>query len=380
MNSIPSSIGSSTVRITALEGLRGLAFLVVHAFHSRMFGPAYGVSPYSKTFHFATDYGWVGVDLFFVLSGFLITGILLRQVGTPGWVGRFYERRALRILPIYFLVLVGTVWIAPLFMHWLLPLVEAPRADFIWYATFLHNWLNLGANGWPRGDNLIGQLWSLAVEEQFYLIWPALIALFGVRRIPFIAVAVLLLAPAARMLLGANGYSYDVTYALTICRADALAAGALLAIAVSRRSVPSSGWTWSMILIGGGLFVLTPFLSQHVPDSLQIHVRNAGFTWGLLMWSGFLVKSLGQGWIPKALSWKPLRWVGFYSYTLYLVSFPLSFVLGAYWKAWLPESSLRNQSAFFVATLAISMAISWVSWHLLEKRLLSLRGQPPLFR
>lgn len=382
MNSstLPSSAGSSSVRIPALEGLRGLAFLAVHLFHTKIYGPTLGEHPLSRTLGYFGEMGWAGVDLFFVLSGFLITGILLRQVGSTGWVGRFYLRRCLRILPIYFVVLVGTVWVLPFVVHWTMEFAQAPQSNFVWYATFFHNWLNWGVNGWPEGDQLIGQLWSLGVEEQFYLVWPAIVAVVGFRRLPSVAVAFLVAAPLVRVALIHSGFTYDAIYALTICRADALAAGALLAILKERGKLPSEAFAWVLVAVGGVLFAVTPWASTHFSGSLQAQLKSASFSWGLLLWAGILVLTLGGGPVARILTWKPVRFVGFYSYSLYLVSFPITMVTGMYWKKFLGPWSTWGQLGFYCFSLGLSATVAWFSWHLMEKRLLNFAGKAPEFR
>lgn len=377
---LPSSTGSSSVRIPALEGLRGMAFLAVHFFHTKIYGPVLGDHPLSRAMGYFGEMGWAGVDLFFVLSGFLITGILLRQVGTAGWVGRFYLRRCVRILPIYYVVLVGSVWIMPSVVHWTMEFAPTPRANFVWYATFFHNWLNWGANGWPEGDQLIGQLWSLGVEEQFYLVWPAIVAFVGFRRLPSVAVAFLVAAPLVRVALIHSGFTYDAIYSLTICRADALAAGALLAILKERGKLPSDRLAWGLVLVGGILFATTPWMSTHLEGSSQAQLKSASFSWGLLLWAGILVLTLGKGAVARGLSWKPIRFVGFYSYSLYLVSFPITMVTGMYWKEFFGSWSTWGQLGFYCSSLALSATIAWASWHLMEKRLLNLAGKAPEFR
>ncbi|MBK9577563.1 MAG: acyltransferase [Fibrobacterota bacterium] len=374
------SFGAVSVRIPALEGLRGFAFLAVHFFHTKIYGPALGVHPMSRALGYFGEMGWAGVDLFFVLSGFLITGILLRQVGTPGWVGRFYVRRSVRILPIYYLVLVASVWVLPAVVNWTMEYALVPRANFVWYATFLHNWLNWGANGWPEGDQLIGQLWSLGVEEQFYLVWPALVALVGFRRLPAVAVGFVLGAPLLRMALIGSGLTYDAVYALTICRVDALAAGGLIALLKEQGKLPSLRTAWAMIAAGALLFFLTPLVTSGYEHPFRDQLNAAAFSWGLLQWCGLLVIALRSGPVGTMLEWKPLRFVGFYSYTLYLVSFPITMVAGVYWKKFLGPWSTWGQLGFFGFTLLFSLAIAWISWHLLEKRLLNIAGKAPEFR
>ena len=144
-------------RIPELDGLRGLAVLMVMAYHAfayEMVREQWG--GLARALVWVTNLGWLGVDLFFVLSGFLITGVLLRTRQDARYLSNFYWRRALRILPLYFFVLL------------VIGLFYAHAGQFVLLsALFLVNWASLF--GVPL---IYGPLWSLAVEEHFYLFWP----------------------------------------------------------------------------------------------------------------------------------------------------------------------------------------------------------------
>jgi len=163
-------VGTAKARIGSLDGVRGIAILMVLAVHLELFQAV----PFSRPIRALFWAGWSGVDLFFVLSGFLITGILLDGFGAPGYFSRFYKRRALRIFPLYYLVCAALMVATP---H--LPGAEWSAIYPTWkgwlsYGLFLQNW-------WmPHFENthrLIGHLWSLGVEEQFYLVWPTCVFL-----------------------------------------------------------------------------------------------------------------------------------------------------------------------------------------------------------
>lgn len=369
-----------TKRIPSLEGVRGLAFLTVHVFHSFAFGPFLGSVPGGGLYAYGAQLGWIGVDLFFVLSGFLITGILLRTKDEAGWAGRYYLRRALRIMPAYFIVLLGTLYALPALMTSLEPIAQVPKENLGWYATFTHNLLNLRYDGWPPGDELVGQLWSLAVEEQFYLFWPFAVFFLDLRKLRWLAAALIVTAPLSRLLLGSLGLSYEATYTFPLCRADALAGGALLAILAQTGRLPTRTFGWGIFAVGAVLFLATPRLAGHFDATLALHLRNAAISWGVLMWCGLLVVALRPGRVADVLSLRPLRFVGFYSYTLYLVTYPLCYVAGLLWKEHLPAVAGIGQIAFYAVTLGIGLGVSWLSWHLVEKRFLSLSGSVPEFR
>src|SRR5262249_33425960 len=201
--------------VRAFDGLRGIAILLVLLRHVGEDLPGRRLGGLVDA---ALNAGWLGVDVFFVLSGFLITGILLDARGdeaqpTPGYFRRFYARRALRIFPIYYLFLV----------------ITRPSGMW-WYVSYASNVL-IARHGWPDGLLETGHPWSLAVEEQFYLVWPAIIAWTPRRWLAGLCVAVIGAAIAMRVLLIHQGAAL-AAYVLTPARADTLAIGATLAIAL----------------------------------------------------------------------------------------------------------------------------------------------------
>src|SRR5262245_30496387 len=182
----------SNSHIPALDGLRGLAILLVLLVHT--YYPAGGIARHQSTLDRACLHvcglGWCGVDLFFALSGFLITGILLQAKGGEDALRNFYLRRALRIFPLYYLVVLARLFILP------------GRAFDPWEST---SYLLYFSNFWRSAhlavtpfDNFVGPTWSLAVEEQFYLLWPLLVFLLSRRSLLILCVVLLGAAPLAR--------------------------------------------------------------------------------------------------------------------------------------------------------------------------------------
>src|SRR5262245_10664845 len=157
--------------IPALDGIRGIAILLVLLFHFGQYGHGlpYPAVFVDKLFHRICQIGWVGVDLFFVLSGFLITGILYDSKGRNHYFRNFYVRRCLRILPLYYFSLILFLIVLPK----LFPLhtgFRSLRQDSFWYWTYLSN-VRVAYRGWDS-FGVLDHFWSLAVEEQFYLLWP----------------------------------------------------------------------------------------------------------------------------------------------------------------------------------------------------------------
>ena len=196
--------------IPALSGLRGLAALAVVASHTDMHSLAFGT---------------YGVDCFFAISGFLIGGILLDTAGSPGWVGRFYLRRTLRIWPLFFAVLAITVLANP-----------SPRPDGWMTWVFLENFRGLAH---PHDPLVFGIFWTLAVEEQVYLLLPPVIRWTRRSRLPFVLVAVCFVAPLVRVhgwYAWRHGQAVECCwYIMTAGRLDSFAVGVLAAWVMRER-------------------------------------------------------------------------------------------------------------------------------------------------
>jgi peptidoglycan/LPS O-acetylase OafA/YrhL len=217
-------------RVPTLDAIRGLAISGVFLFHIAPF-----VQNKAGLIHNLLLQGWVGVDLFFVLSGFLITSILLRTKHARGYFLNFYARRILRIFPVYYLFLaaVAATFIAsPTLREQLQALYEAQG----WYWAYLQNWVLAVRPGFNA--SFLGHFWSLAIEEQFYLFWPLIVRCFRERHLLVICWGIVIGSLALRTTLGLiNPGIENFLYFSTICRMDSLAMGAIAAI-VLRDGIP----------------------------------------------------------------------------------------------------------------------------------------------
>jgi len=216
------SLGFRSIR--ALDGIRGLAIILVMLVHFAIVIPDDNIAIRSMKVMFS--FGWVGVDLFFALSGFLITGILLDTRKVNNYFSAFYARRVLRIFPLYYSVLIVILAASAALRHRPhdLPLV----ADQKLYFLYLTNWLVLWKGQW--GPNILGHFWSLAVEEQFYLIWPLCVWLLNSKRLAKVTVGASVIALLVRIFWVAHtGISPAIAIA-TVTRMDTLLCGALAAI------------------------------------------------------------------------------------------------------------------------------------------------------
>lgn len=219
-----------------LDVLRFLAFLAVFMHHAlprdASFYIGHGLSPAQTQWILsAKAAGAFGLDLFFALSAYLITELLLREHANRGSfsVSAFYIRRALRIWPLYFTFLVLTVLVVPT----IFPKENLGAIYIVSFVFFVGNWV-CAAKGIPF--SVAGPLWSISVEEQFYIGWPLLLRFFGVNRIRQLAVAMLILAFATRILLAVVGVKHPGVWCNTLARLDPFALGAILAFTLRGRT------------------------------------------------------------------------------------------------------------------------------------------------
>ena len=335
--------------IPELDGVRGVAILLVLSFH---FGR---ILPHSRKG--AVWIGWAGVDLFFVLSGYLITRILWATRENRSYFSSFYGRRILRIFPVAFAFLAGYFWIAlPLAHHFGYDL-DRNGSDQLWYWAYLANW-HYGHHG------SLTHLWSLSIEEQFYLIWPAVVFATSLRNLQRLCIVLVVLPLSFRFLLmGVIHYS-PLTEGMTMCRTEALALGALIALSREIRVLP-----WLAVPSAVGVLAIDAAFGA------QGRIMGIyGLTLIALACAGFVqavVKSAGNASISSHLlrsAW--LRRFGKYSYAIYILHIPiLSLAFHIYLKA---KTPFRGFAIFF-AGIALSYLAGWASWHFFESRILKLK-------
>ena len=268
------SLPAKQARIPQLDGLRGLAILLVILFH---YGFAISI-PGSQLFSRLQDcfrMGGYGVDLFFVLSGFLIGGILLDCKASPSYFHTFYLRRFHRIFPLYYLWLGLYVILALSSFRYLPASIRVTWSGWrpiVVYALFAQNLISKSLQGISAA--WLGPLWSLAVEEQFYLLMPLAVRFLPKRRLVQLLVATILLSPVLRIAF--SRWTHAAQYTATPLRADALAMGVLLALALREE-----GWAerikqnlkWLYATIGAlSIGVLCLVLWPNPPAGYPIHV------------------------------------------------------------------------------------------------------------
>lgn len=322
-------------RITQLDGLRACAILAVflsHAFHVRML--------------------WIGVDLFFVLSGFLITGILLdlKYKDLKGYFVHFYERRARRILPPYGMMLVvvslafGLEWVR------------------YWYMYFgLMNYVELLPDSKFLPTN---PLWSLGVEEQFYLVWPFAVYFLKEKKLPYLLCALLVLAPILRVLAIPYDTTHQLVYTGTPFRMDCLAMGSLLTFVWREKGelirkygylglIPAAAMPMLMIelsKLGGFSTMDGTWKSNLFTYEIALVAATGAFCWAL------------GGRYVGILKTRLFQFLGRISYTFYLVH--LSALL-------LMERYFESRGAIAAMGLVVTLGYATLSWYWIERPILA---------
>ena len=362
----------------ALDGVRGIAILTVFLFDCLKV-PSGGLLNF--VLRKASTSGWVGVDLFFVLSGFLITGILIDSRGQPGYLRSFFARRSLRIFPLYFLALWGTFIAVPLLAEYWSPALPVAQKvgelsrDQFWFWTYLQNWRFAYEGHWPHVTYL-NHFWSLAVEEQFYLVWPFVVAYVPTRSLAKVCWACIGLALALRVGLSIGGAHTIALYVPTVTRMDSLCLGAVFAIGLrSPVWYPRlTRWTWPVMsllaLVIVGVDAVWPLLQTEQVGSQTIGHTLLGLLFGCFVFSAAAVSP--QHWFARILSQRWLTLPGQFSYAMYVIHRPIyKLVLKLDWSV-LPESA--QPLAIFVVTLLATLGASALSWKFFEKPFLSLKA------
>lgn len=351
--------------VPALDGLRGIAISMVLIFHAALAGGLirYFEHPAMKALSWACGIGWSGVDLFFVLSGFLITGILLDTRDRPNYFRNFYARRSLRIFPLYY----ATVAIR-LGLPWLFPLYQVGAWESVAYLTYTTN-IYESLVGPESRDPYLSVAWSLAVEEQFYIAWSLMVFVLSRRAMTVACLAILPAALALRVGMDAAHVNEWAIYVLTPCRVDGFAMGALVAIA--RRS--DWGWraaitTAKLMLAPAALGVAAVVLVLRNPMPDTALMQTIGFTCLEILWGCVLVFVL-NGAASQSLQCWPLTQLGKYSYAVYLFHFALMHSM----RTWQFDFPILKSAAILLLGGGGAIVLAIVSWHLLEARCLSLK-------
>lgn len=349
-----------------LDSVRGAAVLMVLLYHALFWSnPGEHPSRVVRVLLQASQPGWIGVDLFFVLSGFLITGILLSGRERPDYYRRFYRRRALRILPAHFALLTVLV---------LSEVIQGPFAALS--AVFLANMVAFF--GVPMQ---YGPLWSLAVEEHFYLVWPAAVRRLSVRGLALCALGIVVASPILRWVAFRRAPGADL-YDRTWFRLDGLAMGALLAMAVrheaaTRRRVAAA----ALAALAAGATVAVVGLPYGIGTRLRPLGAALQFSIISLCCLGVLAGAVvvGTGRHRRLVRSRVLRFFGAISYGLYLVHLLLFDACDrlASIVAPTPGGAVRSPLAIVLRVLVAggaAVALAWLSRRYFEEWFLRLKA------
>jgi peptidoglycan/LPS O-acetylase OafA/YrhL len=381
-------------RIPVLDGLRGIAILLVMVFHFWHIGFTAGPALWERVYSSAANWGWAGVDLFFVLSGFLITGILYDSRQDPHYYRVFYARRTVRIFPLYYGFLVAFYVITPFTLNLLHKSQYSPVYDTLtaklcaW--TYTLNWL-IGLKTMRAASVSVQHFWSLAIEEQFYLVWPFLVLTLSRRRLMSFCAGLIGFAFALRVAL----YHFqlpDAAYTWTLARTDSLAIGALLALAARNPEDWRIAGRWvARITLPAlcGIVALMALLDLR-PEfmSRQFVLQSLNYSLIGLFFGGCLAAAVraAKGSLAFRFLNSPfLKFFGKYSYCLYVCHQPLMILfvkLGIHSDHLTGVLGNKFLAAVAVNGLAFafSIAIALASWNLYEKQWLKLKDLPFLHR
>lgn len=326
-------------RNQALDGLRGVAILLVLLYHFT-----------KPLFHFFS-FGWAGVDLFFVLSGFLITGILIGTKHKKKFIQIFFIRRALRILPLYYGVIIMFAFIAPHFG----PTIWWSQYQFFFW-THTENYLFL-----LHGFKLpLGHFWSLAIEEQFYLMWPFIVLVTNNKQLLIVSLMLIITSITFR----AIDHNPMLIYGQPLAHLDGLAMGSVIAILLRIKKELLFRYANTIFFISTILLIsyaLAITFGKSTPFSFTIISS---------FFSSILILALQSTIVKKVLSNKTLLFFGKYSYGMYVFN---SIIF--HFSNWAGADRLdeNHKLIVYIGDFLLTIIVSYLSYHLFEIHFLRLK-------
>jgi peptidoglycan/LPS O-acetylase OafA/YrhL len=374
---IPRPVQES--RLPYLDAIRGIA--VFWVFLDHFLPDITEANPLVRVAFRVGRAGWIGVDLFFVLSGFLITGILLRNRTAPRYFRNFYLRRALRIFPLYYTVLfIGLVLLPMIFPHNVDLQVLRQKQYWLWFygSNILMGFR--GDQAFSTETFSLSHTWSLAVEEHFYLMWPLVVFVFSTSSLKRFCWTLFLFSFLCRAVTLFAGGTFLSAAVPTPCRVDSLALGALVALSLQENKLQAFGRLLAILTgVLGTMLIGIYLLPASIPWRRPLVLALCFSVWGSLFAFGICVVSSDK---PSSLrellaSNRPLIFFGKYSYAAYV----LHQILNPYYARFFPPdyfirvmgSQTLGALAYAVICITLSMGAALLSWHGLEKHFLKLK-------
>jgi peptidoglycan/LPS O-acetylase OafA/YrhL len=361
--------------VPVLDGIRGLAIIAVLSRHVAYVFQAHG--PFTRWFLPILQFGSRGVDLFFVLSGFLITGILLDTKSAGNRASSFYGRRVLRIFPIYYLAL-AVVFVGE---HFSTLIKDAGNLqnplDHISHVLYFQNFIPL----WHHGDyplGVLGPFWSLAVEEQFYLIWPMLVWRLSSKTILKICAGAMVTTLALRIIfMPIFGFAIWI-YAFTFTRADGLFVGAALAVILATKGEFPKPLVIGLACAGVGFLAVIPIFvpAYEIWETGRLEALLG--TTGVALCSGALIAyclTYRDSRLARLFQMSWLRNFGKYSYGIYVIHATVYYAGETFLAARGINYPFSTSFAFAYAItmIAIAYGLAWLSFNFFESRFLDLK-------
>ena len=367
---------SRSAMIPGLDGLRAIAFLLVFALHTEYI-----------------QIGWVGVSLFFILSGCLITSILLemkKNLSSKEYFIKFYGRRFLRIFPLYYFYLLGI----GLLTSWLISIPYHPNdmqivLDQIWYAVgFVYDFFFTTAAFQP--SRFLDHFWSLSVEEQFYIFWPVLILLAPEKCLRKLFLSFIVLGPVFRLVYyflhtsGVFGFLVAepplAIYSLPFSHMDAFAFGAYINCFSLSKAKQQFYWLAALILTIGfaSQYIATGGVGKLLAFGYPLRLPYGyQFIWGYTLLNYFfailIYGVVQEGWLTRSLEWHPLRYLGKISYGLYVYHFPIVWFSGRIAELGVAPPLLQPLSALIA--LSATILIASMSFYFIERPIINLKDR-----
>jgi peptidoglycan/LPS O-acetylase OafA/YrhL len=370
------SDSDSSGRIPELDGIRGLAILLVVLWHYIGDPLRQATDPGGSFIAFGLGLAWSGVDLFFVLSGFLIGGILMDHRASPNYFKAFYTRRVCRIVPIYYVwLLMVLVVLSATFAAQSagIPQLFASPKPAGAYFTFTQNFL-MALSG-EYGAPALSVTWSLAIEEQFYLMLPLIVRVIAPKRLPPILIGAIAAAPLLRIILYVVSPSNAemAAYVLMPCRMDALLSGVGCAYVMRQPNLKQqiarhTAWLYVALtlLIAGSIFIRNA--------QTKFEVSSWGYSWLALLYTCLLLIAVTErrGLVTGIVRNRALRRLGVIAYGTYLFHQVINGVLHGLILHHEPQLINASDWAVTLGAFAATIIIAQISWTYFEKRLVML--------